>query len=185
MFYHGIIAKAFRPFAGDDFPYREQAESLIKASSTQLRRLLHVQRHRFDGPPFNATTIGSVHVLTLSLLEGLARSEEVDGETSFDLVVAAEAMKRYGEAFPAIHKSLHRLLEGASRHHAELPHELKLILEELSARFFGRDMTDGEEEFLPIDLQIGMTDHSGGGIEKLVNVTHRFKLGAGESSGKQ
>jgi hypothetical protein len=184
MFYHGIIVKAFRPFASGDFPYREQAGSLIKASSLQLRRLLYVQRHRFDGPPFNATTVGSVHVLTFSLLEELARSEEVDGETSFDLVVAAEAMKKYGEAFPAIHKSLHRLLEGASRHHVALPHELKLILEEMSARFFGRDMTDDEEECLPIDLQVGMTDHRGRGIEELVKVTYRLKLAAGESAGE-
>ncbi|KAI1813727.1 hypothetical protein GGS20DRAFT_586237 [Poronia punctata] len=179
MFYHGIVAKAFRPFTGADFLYQEQASSVLEASLTQLRRILYVQRHRFDGPPFNATTIGSVHVLTFSLLEGLARSDEVDRETSFDMVLAAESMKKYGEAFPAIKKSLHRLLEGASRRHAELPHELKLILEELSARFFSSDLPNDDEGYFPIDLQVGMTDQHGRGIAELVNVTYRLKVGPG------
>jgi hypothetical protein len=185
MFYHGIVAKAFRPFTGKNCPYREPAKAMMKASVAQLKRLLYIQRYHFDGPPFNATTIGSVHILTFSLLEELARSQEVDRETSFDLILALQAMKKYGEAFPAIHKILQRLLERASRRHPELPPELKLVLEELGARYFGPDETnsgsgsESETDLLPIDFQIAMTDHSENDIEELIQVTYGLKLDHG------
>ncbi|KAI8627220.1 hypothetical protein F5Y19DRAFT_477789 [Xylariaceae sp. FL1651] len=180
MFYHGILARVFRPFIGNSCPHQESARTVMKASLNQLKHLLCIQRHHFDGPPFNATTIGSVHILTFPLLEDMARSDDVDPETSFHLVLAAEAMKKYTEAFPAIRKTLHALLEGASRQQKKLPREIQIILEELSARSSSYDQTESDENRRPIDLQVAITDHEGKDIEELVKVTYGLQLDSDE-----
>lgn len=191
MFYHGIIIKVLRPFVGIDFPAQEQAREIMKASLAQLRRLLVLHRHRYDGPPFNSTTIGSVHILTSSLFEDLARTESIDRETAFYLVLCSEVMKKYGDIFPAVHKILYNLIAKARQSSTHLPEEIDTIFQELSGRLSQMEAAGPGLSRCPIDVQIAITDPHGVAMEDLVKATYTLEMNSepydskGKGKGKE
>lgn len=176
MFFHGIVVEIFRHLVGAESPDKGKAREIMQASLAQLRRLLFVQRYRYDGPPFNSTTIGSIHILTYALLEDLAKSTSVDPEASFYLVMCAESMKKYGDAFPEIHKILHSLLAKAREKSAHLPYEVAVIFEELDARLFNRTRITASASRYPVNVQIAITDPSGAEMEDLIKATYSIDL---------
>ena len=101
----------FRPFAHADFRQQLPARDIMLASMSQMRRILYIQRHQYDGPPFSSATAGSFRAFTSEILEQLARWDGMDNHARFYLILAAEAMERHGEGFPLIHKAIHELLK--------------------------------------------------------------------------
>ncbi|KAI0127424.1 hypothetical protein BJ170DRAFT_694222 [Xylariales sp. AK1849] len=183
MFYHGVVIQVFREFTGVRSSFQNRARELMQASLSQLRRLLVIQRYRYDGPPYSCTTIGSVHVLTFALVEDLAKSESVNPEASFYLILCAEAMKKYGDSFPAVRNLLRRLLSNAEKRYTNMPEEVHSIFQELDARLFGGKHDDYVPLSYPLDIQIGLTDRTGVEIEEAVKAT--FTIDLGRNSGHE
>ncbi|KAI1871490.1 uncharacterized protein JN550_004484 [Neoarthrinium moseri] len=172
MFYHGIIIGIYRPFTEAQCLMKRLARETMQASSSQLMRLLYIQRYRFDGPPFTSMTIGSVHILTFSLFEELAKAEDVGPETSFYLVLCAEAMKQYGDAYAAVHKLLYDLIGKAKRGGRTIPEGIDLIFKDLETRLSRRDIDGDAYKKCPIDIQIAITDPSGSRVQDMVKATY-------------
>ncbi|KAK8117899.1 uncharacterized protein PG998_006180 [Apiospora kogelbergensis] len=155
QFFHGIMVQLFRPFANFDFPDQANAKAITQASLSQMRRIIYTQRYRYGGPPFSSTTVGSIHLFTSSLLEELAKSDDVDPHARFYLVLAAEEMKRCGNAFPFIYKVLHQLLSKARSDGTRLPPDLDDMFDDLEARL----------------------DQSGAETDDLIDATYKLQLG--------
>jgi hypothetical protein len=100
------------------------------AGADELQRLLFIQRYRYDGlPSCNPTSMGSVHILAVTLFEDLGRRRQpLDCEAARHLVLCAHVMKRYGDVFPAMYAVLHGLIATACRQAVvALPDEIDAI----------------------------------------------------------
>ncbi|KAK7960450.1 hypothetical protein PG988_011664 [Apiospora saccharicola] len=180
QFFHGIMVQLFRPFANFVFPGQANAKAVTQASLLQMRRIIYTQRYRYGGPPFSSTTVGSIHLFTSSLLEELAKSEDVDPHARFYLVLAAEEMKRCGDAFPFIHKVLHQLLSKARSDGTRLPPDLDDMFDDLEARLSGHTRLEIFPQKYPIIFRIGISDQTGGETDDLIDATYRLRLGDSE-----
>lgn len=180
QFFHAIMVQLFRPFANFDFPGQADAKAVTQASLSQMRRIIYTQRYRYGGPPFSSTTVGSIHLFTSSLLEELAKSEDVDPHARFYLVLAAEEMKRCGDSFPFIHKVLHQLLSKARSDGTRLPPDLDDMFDDLEARLSGHTRLAIFPQKYPILFRIGISDQAGGETDDLIDATYRLQLGDGE-----
>ncbi|KAK7990593.1 hypothetical protein PG990_014873 [Apiospora arundinis] len=177
QFFHGIMVQLFRPFANFDFPGQDNAKAVTQASLSQMRRIIYTQRYRYGGPPFSSTTVGSIHLFTSSLLEELAKSEDVDPHARFYLVLAAEEMKRCGDSFPFIHKVLHQLLSKARSDGTRLPPDLDDMFDDLEARLSGHMRLEIFPQKYPIVFRIGISDQGGGETDDLIDATYKLRLG--------
>ncbi|KAK7937323.1 uncharacterized protein PG986_014191 [Apiospora aurea] len=177
QFFHAIMVQLFRPFANFDFPGQANAKAVTQASLSQMRRIIYTQRYRYGGPPFSSTTVGSIHLFTSSLLEELAKSDDVDPHARFYLVLAAEEMKRCGDAFPFIHKVLHQLLSEARSDGTRLPPDLDDMFDDLEARLSGHTRLAIFPQKYPIVFRLGISDQVGGETDDIINATYRLRLG--------
>lgn len=166
----------FRPLAHADFREQLLARNTMLASMSQMRRILYIQRHQYDGPPFSSATAGSFRAFTSEVLEQLARGDGVDGHARFYLILAAEAMERHGRAFPLIHKAIHELLTRTLAGAHVVSHEVAEMFRQLDSRLSGHSQLKDFPSEYPIEFRMGIPGPGDSGTTGLITATYNLTL---------
>lgn len=166
----------FRPFAHTDFVHQSPAKEIMLASMFQMRRILYIQRHQYDGLPLNPATAGSFRVFASEILEHLARSEDVDSHARFYLILAVEEMKRYKQGLPLIHKAVHELLNRALTIPHIVPHEMGEMFRQLVSQLSGYSQLKDFPNEYPIKFKMGISGPSGSVSDDLITATYNLTL---------
>ena len=166
----------FRPFAHADFSQQLSARDTMLASMAQMRRILYIQRHQYDGPPFSSATAGSFRAFTSEILEQLARWDGVDSHARFYLILAAAAMERHGQGFPLIHQAIHELLTRTLAGAHVVPHEVAEIFRQLDSRLSGHSQLKEFPSEYPIEFTMGVPSPGDSVASDLITATYNLTL---------
>lgn len=146
------------------------------ASMSQMRRILYIQRHQYDGPPFSSATAGSFRAFTSEILEQLARWDGVDSHARFYLVLAAEAMERHGQGFPLIHQAIHELLNRTFAGVHFVPHEVGEMFRQLDSRLSGHSQLKDLPSEYPIEFRMGIPGPGDIQTNGMITATYNLTL---------
>jgi hypothetical protein len=163
MYFHTAVVELFDPFRRYDTASGAFARNIADASMAQLRRLLYIQRYRYGGPPQASTTMHSIRVLAVDLLERISRAAgQADEECEFYIILCVDALMQVSSCYPFTKGILRDLVSRADAAGVRLPEEVLALFRGIGEACFHRPVTMIEEgrAHLSIDVLMAETDPS-------------------------